>query len=168
MLLHAAGDVDWVDWQDAAKWSTMVMSLTLPQPLPPQILLTGRTNITVTWCSEYFPSSQLQQLKDASAASSPAGFNLTVCEAEALGNIMQSGLLEGASSQEDGSVQGCQVLSISSRELLSLSQSTTRPSDELVIFRTTVLGLQPAKSYITRCAIFCCCCLLCITLTTLA
>lgn len=36
-----------LDWQDAVKWSTMVMSLTLPQARTPGIVQVGRSNLTL-------------------------------------------------------------------------------------------------------------------------
>jgi len=139
------------DWQDAAKWGTMVMSLTLPQPAPPLISWAGRTNLTVMWSSDYFPSARLHQLREASAASSPAGFNITACEAGAAAEG-----LGGVSSLQDGAASGCHVISISSRNLLNLAQQSSLSSigDSTVNYRTSVLHLQPDTSYVIRLSLY--------------
>lgn len=139
------------DWQDAAKWGTMVRSLTLPQTTPPLISMVGRTNLTVTWSSDYFPAARLRQLQEASAASSPAGFNITVCEA---GSVAEG--LDGASSLHDGAASGCHVISISSRNLLNLAEQslTTSLGDVTVNYRTSVHDLQPDTSYVSRSSLY--------------
>jgi hypothetical protein len=132
----------------------MVMSLTLPQPPTPTIVHAGRSNLTLQWTSDYFPASQLQLLRQASSGASSAGFNLTVCEVDAVAAAAQGGLLGGASSKQDGAVQGCAVTSWSSREFSSSpwlsAAASPHAGAEAVQFRASVLGLRPDTAHVAR------------------
>jgi hypothetical protein len=115
------------------------MSLTLPQPSAPGIVLAGRTNLTWHWTSDHFPADQLLRLREE--ASARRGFNLTVCEV--------AGLLGGASSLLDGTAEGCTVSSFSVRELSALS--AVGSADEVAVqFRASVSGLRPGTAYKAR------------------
>ena len=59
------------DWQEENNWNRLITSLTLPKPYAPKVMLTGRTNVTLTWESPFIPT-----LSDTTKF----GFNLTVCQ----------------------------------------------------------------------------------------
>ena len=58
------------EWQDSKKWDYMVTSLTIPQPLAPIVVSTGRLNASLQWDSLYVP-----EVGDKTRF----GFNVSVC-----------------------------------------------------------------------------------------
>lgn len=133
------------------------MSLTLPQAHMPVIVEAGRSNLTLEWTSDYFPQPQQQQQQQQQHQhASSSGFNLTVCEVAGMASAALKGLLGGASSTQDGVVDGCVVFTWSTREFSnilvspetsSLNSDYTTPTQQ---FRTSVVGLRPNTTYMAR------------------
>ena len=114
----------------------MISSLTLIQPNPPSIDLIGRKNVSLSWRSQYIPSSSDKTL---------FGFNLTVCpdvyiynnpaaNTQCLHHILIRGSVDSSGIEDYNAI-------IASANILQASQ------DEPDVFSTVFLGLMPNSSY---------------------
>jgi hypothetical protein len=58
------------DWQEQARWQTLITSLTIWRPSRPQLLAVGRSNVSFQWASPFLPDRADQTL---------FGFNISAC-----------------------------------------------------------------------------------------
>jgi hypothetical protein len=153
------------DWQESNKWNLLISSLTLPRPLVPRMVITGRTNVTLEWGSPFIPGA---------ADTTRFGFNITICsirtndmspdtkDTPRLQKSLSNSEMDSEDRKKDADSSAepelCVVWVLERggpllKEQIDKQQSLLAGSD-VSLFSAILLDLLPHTSYIFRMTIF--------------